>query len=170
MQIPAKHEKEIAECETKCKRLQKEKAESEELLQANLLKLKDSIDPLTAEKEKLEAELIDVQVRNDTAKAELTLAESELNLVQQNEVNEKRKYDLFSFSLEDSKKTLIERKTELGNLEKRIPEIKAEMVESDQALKQYKAEEKELRDDVNKLRSIVSSFIPLLFDTWNRPM
>lgn len=170
MQIPAKHEKEIAECETKCKRLQKEKAESEELLQANLLKLKDSIDPLTAEKEKLEAELIDVQVRNDTAKAELTLAESELNLVQQNEVNEKRKYDLFSFSLEDSKKTLIERKTELGNLEKRIPEIKAEMVESDQALKQYKAEEKELRDDVNKLRSIVSSFISLLFDTWNRPM
>lgn len=167
MQIPAKHEKEIAECETKCKRLQREKAESEELLQANLLKLKESIDPLTAEKEKLEAELIDVQVRNDTAKAELTLAESELNLVQQNEVNEKRKYDLFSFSLEDSKKTLIERKTELGNLEKRIPEIKAEMVECEQALKQYKAEEKDLREEVNKLRSIVSSFFSSTFDTWN---
>lgn len=155
-QIPAKNEKEIAECELKCKRLQKEKAEAEEVLQSNLLKLKDQVDPLTAEKEKLEAELVDVQVRNDTAKSELALAESELNLVQQNETNEKRKYDRYRTSLEESKEILANRKIELGELEKKIPEIKTEMVQCEQSLKQYKAEENQLHTEVVKLRAVVS--------------
>lgn len=138
--------------------MEREKAEADEVLQSNLLKLTEHIGPLSAEKEKLEAELVDVKVRNDNAASELALAESELKLVQQNESNEKRKYILYRDSLEESKNTLVERKNELKILEERIPEIKAEMAECDQALKQYKAEEKEVRVEVNKLRSIVSAF------------
>lgn len=156
-QIPAKNEKEIAECETKINRLRKDKEESEAALQRNLLEYKTLVDPLTAEKAKHETDLSEVKMRNDSAKAELTLAESELKLVQQNETTEKRKYDLYAYSLEESKGTLIERKKTLDELEALVPAIKEEMVECDQSLKQYKEEEKEVRIEVNKLRAIVSS-------------
>lgn len=137
--------------------MRKDKDESETALQKNLLEYKTLVDPLTAEKAKHETDLSEVKMRNDSAKAELTLAESELKLVQQNETTEKRKYDLYAYSLEESKGTLIERKKTLGELEELVPAIKAEMVECDQSLKQYKEEEKEVRIEVNKLRAIVSS-------------
>lgn len=155
-QIPAKNEKEIAECEVKINRLRKDKAECEEVLQANLLKYKELVDPLTAEKSKFETELSDVKVRNDAAKSELALAESELKLVQQNEMTEKRKYDIYAYSLGQTKDGLIKRKEELAELERKIPDIKTEIIECDRALGQYKAEEKEVRIEVNKLRAIVS--------------
>lgn len=64
--LPGKNKREIEECNRKIERLTKEKGVAEELRQANLLKLPEQIKPLTDKKEKLEAELVDVQVRSQS--------------------------------------------------------------------------------------------------------
>lgn len=154
--MPDHNQREIVECEKKIERLSKEKKAAEAQLQENLLKLKDQIDPLTAEKEKYEKELTDVQVKNDNAKSELQLAETELKLTQQNEMTEKRKFESFKESLEETKNDLEERRGKLEDYEREIPEIKKEMLEIEETLKINKKKENELNVEVNSLRSVVS--------------
>lgn len=133
----------------------KDKKKAEAQLQENLLNLKDQIDPLTAEKEKYEQELTDVQVRNDNAKSELQIAETELKLTQQNEMTEKRKFETFKTSLEETKNDLEERRNKLQEYEQEIPEIKREIVDTEETLRQNKKKEGELTVEVTNLRSIV---------------
>lgn len=153
--VPAKNQKEITECEKKVERFTKEKADAEEILQQNLLQLGGKIKPLTEKKEKLEAELANVQVKQDMAKTELDLIENELKLTQQNESTEKKKFEVFQSSLEKSKETLENRRKELAEGEKIIPKIQEEITQCEREITEYKTKEKQLQTEVANLRSVV---------------
>lgn len=153
--LPAKNQKEIEECEKKVERFTREKAQASEILQANLLELQDQIKPLTARKEKLENELANVQTKHDAAKSELDVIENELKLVRKNETDEKKKFDLYNESLEESKNTLEARRNEYAEAEKAIPKIRAEIVQCEKEIHEFKEKEAVLQAEVANLRSII---------------
>lgn len=159
--VPAKNQKEIDECERKVERFTKERAAGQEMLQQNLLQLQDQIKPLTEKKEKFEAELANVQIKQDAAKSELEVIENELKLVQQNESTEKKKYETYKNALEQSNETLENRRKELTDGENIIPKIKEDIANCEQEINECKEKEKQLQMEVANLRSIVSVHLNL---------
>lgn len=160
-QLPAKNEKEMAESETKIASLEVKKKTEEEKLQSNTAELNEKAQPLRARKEKLQEELGAVEEQVNDAKQQLTLAESALQLVQQNELQEKRRYDSMKYGLEETMQELEQSKTELQGLEATVPEIKKEIDKCRQTIGESKAEEHKLGEEMAGLNSIVSDEVTM---------
>lgn len=148
--IPQKNQGEISDCEKKIQKLTKDKENLEEELQKNYTTIEDQTRPLIEEREKLETELIDKKKVVEETKAELSLTESELNILQDDEITEKRKYECLRSSFEESKQNLEEQKKQIEEIKATIPQLKEEIEQKTVELSNYIKEEKNLQ---NKLLS-----------------
>ncbi|XP_050086478.1 structural maintenance of chromosomes protein 4 [Anopheles aquasalis] len=145
MEVPEKNQKEITESEKKIESLTKQKTEVETKLTANMTTLRDETAVLLEEKEKVQTELIDLKRVVDESKSALSLAESELNILQSDEIMERRKLETLRYSFDESNKNFEEKRQRLQELEQALPATRAELAEEQQKLTQNTNEEKELR-------------------------
>ncbi|KAJ6645839.1 Structural maintenance of chromosomes protein 4 [Pseudolycoriella hygida] len=153
--IPSKNATEIAESETKIEKLTAEKTKIEEQLEKNLESLQDITQPLIEKKEKLQNDLLGFQTKVDECKAELTVSSNELKICQHSELCERRKYNSWKQSLEDSKTELDVKKKELKELQSNLSEVKKAAIEYREQLQERHKEENELTVQLRKLRSEV---------------
>ncbi|XP_049547836.1 structural maintenance of chromosomes protein 4 [Anopheles darlingi] len=152
MEVPEKNQKEIAESEKKIESLTRQKTEVETKLTANMATLRDETAVLLEEKEKVQTELIDLKRVVDESKSALSLAESELNILQSDEVMERRKLETLRYSFDESNKNFEEKRQRLQQLEEALPATRAELAEEQQKLTQNTTEEKELRTELRSVQ------------------
>ncbi|XP_053663225.1 structural maintenance of chromosomes protein 4 [Anopheles marshallii] len=150
--VPEKNQKEIEESQREIESLTKQKANVETKLTANLATLKDETKSLLEEKEKLQTELIDLKRAVDESKSALSIAESELKIVQHDEVMERRKLESLRYSYEETEKDLEEKQARLKMLEEALPATRAELETAQQKLVANGNEEKQLRQELRSVQ------------------
>ena len=154
--VPGKNQGEILECEKKAEKLSKQKDDLAEELQKNYSLLEEQTKPLIERREQLENELIGLKKHVDDAKAELTVAESELKILKHDETTEARKYETMRTSYEESQNSLDEKRAKIEELHVRMPEIDEEIKSKTRQLEKLYKDEKEMRAKLMPLQAEVS--------------
>lgn len=156
--VPEKNATEIEECEKKIKKLTEQKAELEETLERNMLAFKEETKDLQEQKEKFQNELIGLRERADSDKAELQVIESKLKIAKHDELTETRKLTSLKNSLEESKKSVVEKNERVQVLRQELDQMKGRRQECQAQYNQNKAEEEDLSGKVKVLRAKVRFF------------
>ncbi|XP_037943641.1 structural maintenance of chromosomes protein 4-like [Teleopsis dalmanni] len=155
--VPEKNEAEIKECETKVEKLTKQKAEADEDLQKNHILVEEQMKPLREKRTKLVTELFDFKQIFDSAKSEQILLEKELNILKRDETVEANKYATLKTSYDVSLKSLETQKEKFEEIQAKLPEIALCIKEKKQELVQLNQDAKTKRQQVNVLKSQVTS-------------
>lgn len=151
--LPERNNKEIDESKKLIERHTTEKNELDAKLATNLATLVNDTKPLQDEKEPLERELGTLKSSLDKLKADYSEAEKALEIMQQDETTESRKYESLRYSLEENKKQLEEKKSLLAESQTNIPKMKDDLLKKKHDLKALQDQEIEVSDNLRKVRA-----------------
>ncbi|XP_059610951.1 structural maintenance of chromosomes protein 4 [Phlebotomus argentipes] len=153
--MPEKTKKEIEECREKIESLSRDKVTQEDLLASNLAKLEDATRALNEQREPLENKMIGLQEAVNADRAALQVVESELKMVQYNEVMEARKYNSLKVAFEEAQQSLSEKEEKLQEVTRVLPKAREDLKSAEHELKESKLEETRLREKIQQLKTNV---------------
>ncbi|XP_034666662.1 structural maintenance of chromosomes protein 4 [Drosophila subobscura] len=154
--LPERNQLEIAECNKKLERLEKDKVALNEELEKQLHELKQKTEPLTEQRLKLSDELVGLKGQVNSSKAALQVLESELRMLKQVETTETRKYESLMSSYQQSQQSLEEMVGKVGQLKQGIPEMKTEIASKSAEVEKLTKEERNLSTKCTKLRDEIN--------------
>ncbi|KAG7153371.1 structural maintenance of chromosomes protein 4-like, partial [Homarus americanus] len=128
-EIPEKNEKDIEECQKQRESLEEKRKKEEAVYHKAMSSLNSETQLLQDEKTKFETKLVDLRKVVDEAKSGVDIAQSELDIYQSTEQNEKNKLEQVLASLEQAQNTISTRKGEIKNLEASIPRCDKQLKE-----------------------------------------
>ncbi|KAJ8309843.1 hypothetical protein KUTeg_011708 [Tegillarca granosa] len=121
--VPEQSEKAIAEFKEKLVRLEEDKKKHEEKLAEVMESLKSETKELQEEKDKKEEELLELQKEVNKTKSQLNIGQSELDLYLSNQKSETSRLVDMQRNLHKAQTTVKDRKNELEELQRKIPEL-----------------------------------------------
>ncbi|XP_074657787.1 structural maintenance of chromosomes protein 4-like isoform X2 [Tubulanus polymorphus] len=152
-QIPEECEKKLEKLNNQLEKLEAEKVIEESNLQKVMDSLKTETEGMQIEKDEKEQKLLELQKSVNEARSKYTVAQSELDLILQNQQTEKAKLKDAEKNLEKTVDTCKQRKTDMKNYEKRVPEIENELQQSKKQLSSIVTEQDSLETKIRGVRS-----------------
>lgn len=164
LQVQAeKCESEIPELTAKKEKLEKEKVVEEKKLAEVMASLQEATKSYQEEKDKYEAQLIDLKKTVNETKAEMDIAQSELDIYVSGEKNEQNKLRNMIADLEKYTKNKQENERLLKEVQKRIPETRKDLencrIKLSDVIKKEADVSNELRGQRQKLEEAKSAML-----------
>ncbi|XP_055958455.1 structural maintenance of chromosomes protein 4 [Patella vulgata] len=151
--VPAKSEKLVEELTVKLEKLESEKIQAEESVKKVMDSLKTETMELQVEKDKKEEKVLELCQSVNEAKSKYQIAQSELDVYLSNQTREENKLKETSEKLETLEETLKTRKTNIIEMETRIPELQKIVSKCKQDFKQVEEKEAKSTQTVRELRA-----------------
>lgn len=156
--VPQTKEKEIVNLENKKEKLEKELAAAEENLQAVMASLRGETQQLQDQKDMNEKELIELQKAVNETQSNFEVAQSELDIYLSNQQSEQARLDEAKKTLQANLSTVTERKAQVGDLERKIPQAEKELCQKQQELTKVFQKEQNLSADLHDRRIKVEEY------------
>lgn len=152
LQVPEKNEKDIQECEGLRDTLEEKRKKEEEAYHKAMTTLNSETQQLQDEKAKYETQLIDLRKEVDETKSVVDIAQSELDIYQSTERNEKKKLEQIVAGLEKAENTVSSREEEVQRLDEQIPKSEQKLNEDMLRLQQLIPEQQQVEEELRNSR------------------